>query len=190
MRSHHHSHGRPSGPHGHRHGHRHGRGGWGEREDGQGRRRRLFDAGELRLVLLRLIAEQPRHGYELIRAIEAQTGGSYVPSPGVVYPTLSVLQDMGQIAEAEAEGARKPFAVTAEGEAELGERKDDVEALMARLSQLASERRHTEHGPVRRAVENLRNALRYRLERDDVQAETVHEAAAILDEAARRIERL
>ena len=71
------------------------------------------------LVLLKLIADQPRHGYELIRAIEELTGGAYVPSPGVIYPTLTLLQDMGRIEEAAAEGPRKAFAVTADGTAEL-----------------------------------------------------------------------
>ncbi len=104
--------------HAHGHGHRHhfgggggrrgfGRGGWGEAEDGRGgRRRRIFDAGELRLVLLKLISDHPRHGYELIRAIEELSGGFYVPSPGVVYPTLTMLHEMGQIEEAAARAAR------------------------------------------------------------------------------------
>ena len=75
-----------------------------------GGRRRVFDSGELRLVLLKLISDQPRHGYDLIRAIEELTGGAYAPSPGVVYPTLTLLQDMGHIDEQKSEGARKAFA--------------------------------------------------------------------------------
>ena len=155
-----------------------------------GRRRRVFDSGELQLVLLKLIADQPRHGYELIRAIEELTGGAYVPSPGVIYPTLTLLQDMGRIEEATAEGPRKPFAVTAEGSAELEAKKQEVDALFARLAQLASMRERTDGGPVRRAMGNLRTVLLDRLGRDGVQSETMHEVAAILDEAARKIERL
>jgi DNA-binding PadR family transcriptional regulator len=188
--------------HGHRHGHRHhfavgggrrgfGRGGWGEPEEGRGgRRRRVFDAGELRLVLLKLIADQPRHGYELIRAIEELSGGFYVPSPGVVYPTLTMLHEMGQIEEATSGGARKAFSVTADGTEHLVARKADVEALFARLVQLATARERTDGGPIRRALQNLRMVLMNRLERDELPAETVHQAAAILDEAAQRIERL
>src|SRR4051812_32135574 len=75
-------------------------GGDGERErPGGGRQRRMFDGGELRLVLLRLIADEPRHGYDLIRAIEELTGGAYAPSPGVVYPTITLLDEMGLIEE-------------------------------------------------------------------------------------------
>ena len=68
------------------------------------RPQRMFEGGELRLVLLKLIADEPRHGYDLIRAIEELTGGEYAPSPGVVYPTLTLLQDMGLIEEAAGEG--------------------------------------------------------------------------------------
>ena len=68
----------------------------------RGGRRRFFDAGQLRLVLLKLISMQPRHGYDLIRAVEELTGGAYVPSPGVVYPALSMLEDMNQVAGTEA----------------------------------------------------------------------------------------
>jgi DNA-binding PadR family transcriptional regulator len=170
---------------------RHGFGrGWDEHGERQGKRRRVFDSAELRLVLLKLIADQPRHGYELIRAIEELSGGFYVPSPGVVYPTLTMLQDMGQIEEAAAAGARKAFAATADGTAELAAKKEDVEALFARLAQLATARERADPAPIRRAMGNLRTVLLYRLDRENVRAETLHEIAAILDEAAQKIERL
>src|SRR5436853_4490307 len=116
--------------HGHRHhfggrGGRHGfgHGGWGgpdgERGERGGRRQRVFDSGELRLVLLKLISDQPRHGYDLIRAIEELSGGAYVPSPGVVYPALSMLQDLDHIEGTAAENARKAFAITQSGTADL-----------------------------------------------------------------------
>lgn len=182
-------HGGPRGRHfGHRG--RHGFGRDGEPGEGRSRRRRVFDSGELQLVLLKLIADQPRHGYELIRAIEELTGGAYVPSPGVIYPTLTLLQDMGRIEEATAAGPRKAFAVTADGTAELEAKKPEVEALFARLAELASMRERTDGGPVRRAMGNLRTVLLDRLSKDGVQSETMHEVAAILDEAARKIERL
>src|SRR5215218_5254244 len=111
-----------------------GAGGWGghRRRD----RKRMFEGGELRLVLLKLIADEPRHGYDLIRAIEDLTGGEYAPSPGVVYPTLTLLQDMGLIEEAAGKGPRKPFQVTDEGRAHVAEREEEVEALFERLRDL------------------------------------------------------
>jgi len=193
MRPSHHFHGHDSYRHaaGRRGHHGFGRGGRGEADDARGgRRRRVFDAGELRLVLLKLIADQPRHGYDLIRAIEDLTGGFYVPSPGIVYPTLTLLQDMGQIEEATPGGTRKQFAATAEGSEHLAAKRQEVEALFARLSQLATARQRTDGGPIRRAMENLRAVLMYRLERDNLETETLHAAAAILDDAAQKIERL
>jgi DNA-binding PadR family transcriptional regulator len=175
-----------------------GRGGnWGEWGDwggeGWGRqrgRRRVFDSGELRLVLLKLIADEPRHGYDLIRAIEEMTHGVYAPSPGVIYPTLTLLEDMGLIAEAESGGSRKAFAATAEGRAHLEEKKDEVEGLLARLAGLGDDRRKAGGPPIKRAVGNLLSALWHRVTRDEVDEETIHEIAAILDEAAQKIERL
>jgi DNA-binding PadR family transcriptional regulator len=108
----------------------------------------------------------------------------------VVYPTLTLLQDMGRIEETTAAGPRKAFAVTADGTAELEAKKPEVEALFARLAQLATARERTDGGPIRRAMGNLRAVLLNRLDREGVQTETLHEVAAILDEAARKIERL
>jgi DNA-binding PadR family transcriptional regulator len=155
-----------------------------------GGRRRMFDSGELRLVLLKLIGDQPRHGYDLIREIETLSGGAYVPSPGVIYPTLTLLADMGHVDEAKGEGARKLFAITADGSAHLAEKAEEVVALLAKLAELATRREKTEGGPVRRAMLNLRQVLHQRLTTDDVSPETLHEVAEILDAAAQKIERL
>ncbi len=158
--------------------------------NGGGGRRRVFDAGELRLVLLKLIEDQPRHGYDLIREIEARTGGAYAPSPGVIYPTLTLLQDMGLIEETASEGAKKQFSITEAGKAELGTKADMVTTLMARLTEMGAERAKTDGAPIRRAMGNLRAVLQNRLTTDDVNGDTLHDVAAILDEAAQKIERL
>ena len=153
-------------------------------------RRRMFGSGELRLVLLKLIADEPRHGYDLIRAIEELTGGDYAPSPGVVYPTLTMLADMGLIEEVAAEGSRKAFAATAEGKAHLEENADEVEALFERLEEAAPDKEGKRHPPIGRAIGNLMNALRHRVAHDGFDEALVHEITEILDEAAQRIERL
>ena len=158
---------------------------------GRGRRaRRMFESGELRLVLLKLIADEPRHGYDLIRAIEDLTGGEYAPSPGVVYPTLTLLQDMGLIEEAAGEGARKPFQITEEGRTHLDERADEVESLFERLADLKPSDGSMAGPAIGRAVKNLMTALSHRIGRDGLNEELLHEIAAILDEAAQRIERV
>jgi DNA-binding PadR family transcriptional regulator len=161
-------------------------GGRGRRRQG---RRRMFESGELRLVLLKLIAEQPRHGYDLIRAIEELTGGEYAPSPGVIYPTLTLLQDMGLIEESGAEGARKAYSATEAGREHLNERSSEVEELFERLRGLAPRDRQTGGPPIGRAVRNLMTALSHRISSEGVDEELLYEIAAILDEAAQRIER-
>lgn len=157
---------------------------------GGGRGRRMFDAGGLRLILLKLLSEQPRHGYDLIRAIEARSGGAYAPSPGVVYPTLTMLGDMELIVEQRSEGTRRSFAVTAAGETLLAEKTEEVAALFARLDELAATARPGEEAPVRRAMMNLRAALQHRLGRTDATADTAHDIAALIDATAQKIERL
>jgi DNA-binding PadR family transcriptional regulator len=165
-----------------------GRGGGGPRRGG-GRGRRMFESGELRLVLLKLIADEPRHGYDLIRAIEELTDGEYAPSPGVIYPTLTLLQDMGLIEEAAGEGSRKPFQATAEGKAHLEEKRDEIEALFERLNDLKPRESHG-GATIGRATQNLMAAIRNRVSRHGWDEELTHEVTAILDEAAQRIERL
>src|SRR6202163_1906689 len=103
--------------HGHLgHGRGHGRGGLDEDESqwrGRGGRGRAFEYGKLRFVVLQLIGEKPSHGYEIIKAIEDKTGGAYAPSPGVVYPTLTLLEDLGYIAAGANDDNRKLYKITA-----------------------------------------------------------------------------
>jgi DNA-binding PadR family transcriptional regulator len=165
-------------------------GDWGDDWSGRRGRRRQFDSAELRLILLKLIADQPRHGYDLIRAIEELTGGEYSPSPGVVYPTLTLLNDMGFIEQSETEGARKAFAITADGKTHLEEKAEEVQALFGRLEGLGAQQRRAEAAPIGRAVRNLLTALWQRVTNEDMDEERLHDIAAILDEAAQKIERL
>ncbi len=169
----------------------HGRGlrGGGRDGSGGGRRGRMFDGGELKLVLLGLIGEAPRHGYDLIREIEERTGGAYAPSPGVIYPTLTLLDDMGLI-EGVADGSKKQFAITDAGRAELDAKAAELKTLMDRLAELGAQRAKTDTGPVSRAMGNLRAVLANRVTADGVTPETLHDIAALLDEVAQKVERL
>ena len=177
-----------------------GWGGFGRQDDGGraggGRRSprgRVLDSAELRLVLLKLIWEEPRHGYELIKAIEALSGGVYAPSPGMVYPTLTLLGDMGHVTET-ADGSRKRFSITDAGAQVLADETAAVSAAIARLEDLAKLNTRPETGPVRRAMRNLHTVLQARMAQPDgdgpVQKALQLDVAAILDEAASRIERL
>ena len=158
---------------------------------GRGRgRRRVFESGELRLVLLKLVADEPRHGYDLIRAVEELTGGEYAPSPGVIYPTLTLLQDMGLIEEAPGDGPRKPFQVTEEGRAHLEEKSEEVDGLLERLGDLRPSQHAEGASPIWRAMRNLGMAIRHRVTHGEITDETKFELAALIDELAQKIERL
>ncbi len=152
--------------------------------------KRMFAQGELRLTLLLLIADRPRHGYELIKDIEELTSGDYTPSPGAVYPTLQLLADEGKIEEAEAEGAKKPFQATDEGRAELDERKDEVQRLMSRLAIHGKRSRDVRSPDLLRAMSNLGTAIGNRARKGGVDKAAMDEIVDIIDDLAKRIERL
>ena len=158
--------------------------------EGRGRGRRLFASGELRLLLIDLLSQENRHGYDLIKAIEELTGGAYAPSPGVVYPTLALLADEGLIAEAAGEGPRRAFTLTEAGHAEAAAQAEAIAAITARLKALADASNREASPPVMRAMANLRMALKTRVFAAGFDEATAHGIADILDEAARRIERL
>lgn len=130
------------------------------RGPGGGRRGRMFGPGDLRLVLLALIEQEPRHGYDLIKAIETLFGGGYAPSPGVVYPTLSLLADEGLISGADDAGGKRVFSLTEAGKAWLDENRAAVDGVMQRMA-LAARRVAGEQTPdvVREAFMTLRQAV-------------------------------
>ncbi|MEO9463553.1 MAG: PadR family transcriptional regulator [Marinomonas sp.] len=167
--------------------------GGGRRRGGRGagrRRTRMFGQGELRLALLHLIAEQTRHGYELIKAIEELTGGAYAPSPGAVYPTLSLMVDEAVISEAASEGARKNFAITKEGSAELDVRAEEVAALLERLTAHGEDAQGPSSPDLFRAMGNLTSVLKNRARSGGLGKETLDQIVDLIDEMAKKIERL
>jgi DNA-binding PadR family transcriptional regulator len=158
--------------------------GWGGRHGLGGgdmmRAGRMLAQGDLRLIALALIAEQPRHGYEIIKVLEEKTGGWYSPSPGIVYPTLTYLEDAGYVT-AQAEGSKKLYTITAEGRAHLDDNREFVDAVLERLSAIGErvsrmrrrfegdedDRRGARISPlVRAAIDNLREVAAERLAAD------------------------
>lgn len=170
--------------------HGHGRhGGRFEGGPGEGRGRgRFFEQGQLRLVLLALIAEAPRHGYEIIKAIEERLGGGYSPSPGVIYPTLTLMNELGYTTVSDTDGGRKLYTITDEGRAHLAENQGMVDAILARMDRASA--KSGERSPqVVRAIENMKTALHLRLARGPLSEVEAQAIADALDTAARAIER-
>jgi DNA-binding PadR family transcriptional regulator len=165
----------------------HERGAHGGRERHGGGR--VFDQGDLRWVILKLISEKPSHGYELIKAIEERLGGAYSPSPGVIYPTLTLLEELGLVSVVQSEGAKKAYAITTEGEVALQENQAAVEAIFKRIADVAERLGGGPDPRIIRAMENLRLALRLKLERGKLGDAQVAAVTAALDLAAQTIER-
>ena len=108
---------------------------WGPRgRHTRGRMGRIFEQGDLKYVILRLLEEKPRHGYEIIKELEDRFGGAYSPSPGTVYPTLTMLEDLGYAKVTPDEGGRKVYEITPEGAAYLKEHSTTVDSIFERIA--------------------------------------------------------
>lgn len=212
MRHHHHFHGHRAGLAfalgliGRRHAHGHGPGGWSERfgdgfggDDGFGRGRK-FTSEDLQLMLLALLAERPSHGYELIKALDARSNGFYSPSPGMVYPALTYLEELNYVSVT-LEGNRKRYELSTDGRAYLAANRERADLILAKLTHFGRKmdvmRRalagqdpaaETEGGWVRELIE-ARHALRHALLlRTNASPEEQRRIAAILARATVEIE--
>lgn len=166
------------GRHGGRGGRGFGAGPWGGR---------MFGGQDLRYVILQLISEKPSHGYEIIKSIQERMGGNYAPSPGIVYPMLTMLEEMGYASVAQ-EGTRKLYSITEDGAKALAENKAVVDAIFARMQQSRTEFASQRPQQIERAVENLRMALRMKM--GSLTTEQIHAVTDIIDAAAKQIERI
>ena len=148
----------------------------------------MFDGGELRLVILALVAEKPRYGYEIIKALGERVGGDYSPSPGVVYPTLTMLEEMGYASASQDQAGRKLYTLTPEGEV-LAENKAQVDAIFARFGE-DDDSRFAGFVSVKRAMLNLRATVRLRLRGRGATPEQIQAIVDAVDAAAKAIERV
>lgn len=180
---------------GHR-GHRGGRDDAGHRDRPSFLRGRKFGADELQLLLLTLLKEQASYGYELIKILSEKSGGFYTPSPGVIYPALTYLEDVGHVT-VQPEGNRKRFAINADGEAYLAQNQEVAEALMAKLAlfasqsdsvnQAMSEHRQAFAPALMEAIHSLRSEL-HQFHNSD--AESQSKAAKIIQQALAQLKAL
>lgn len=161
------------------------------RATSHGRRRgKIFSSEELQIVLLSMIVEKPRHGYDLIREIEARSNGAYTPSPGMVYPILTLFVEMGVAEVVDTSEAKKIFTATKAGEQSVVENADKLKDLMATLTLLADQKDKTDAPSIRRAIGNLKSAISDRLSQENVDKEVIFSVTELIDEAASKIERL
>ena len=177
-----------------------GRGGWGDTDFmgwffGPSRRRggpfrggRMFEQGDLKYVILQLLDEKPRHGYEIIKALEERFGGIYSPSAGTVYPTLTLLEDLGYARVSVEEGGKKIYSITDEGRAYLAQNRSAVDDIFERIAELGSTFLSDAMMDINRAFKDVGQATYRggpRVFRDKDAARKIKE---ILEQAAREID--
>ncbi|MDH2376842.1 MULTISPECIES: PadR family transcriptional regulator [Providencia] len=186
------------GRHGHGHGERchgegrHGRGHGDDSQRGRGRGkglRRLFDHGDLHIMVLSLVAKKPSYGYEIIKDIQEASNGLYVPSPGVIYPTLTLLEEQGFLESQIVERNRKSFTITPEGSAHLAQNKE-IEAVIARKLAKARDMQQGSNlaEDIEVAVSRFKALLRHKMVLKQLNEEQTRQIASIINDAVKQIE--
>jgi len=168
-----------------------GFGGWGP-QGGHGRWRgraaRLFEQGDLKYVILRLLEEKPRHGYEIIKELESRFGGSYAPSPGTVYPTLTMLEDLGYARVVPEEGGKKIYEITDEGRKHLAEHSTTVNDIFDRIARFVEGFTDTPMTELNQAFQRLARATYKTATTHIREKETLAKLREIIQRAADEID--
>jgi DNA-binding PadR family transcriptional regulator len=158
------------------------------RPRGRWRGGRMFEQGDLRYVVLRLLEEKPRHGYEIIKALEERFSGTYAPSPGVVYPTLQLLEDLGYARIVPGPEGKKTYEITDAGRAYLAENQDTVDSIFDRISKLMGHFMDEPMTEVHSAFRKVGKATYSRATDAAQNPATLRQIVEILDRAAKEIE--
>lgn len=164
-------------------------GGGGKRRRGGFGGGRLFEQGDLKLVILRLLDEKPRHGYEIIKELEERSCGRYTPSAGAVYPTLTLLEDMGYAVATPEEGGKKVYTITDAGRAHLAENKPAADELFERVGQFGDAVFGDGVRPARDAMIGLAKAFGSAMMNGRRSPEQVATIKDILDRATEELKR-
>ena len=151
--------------------------------------RRMFGAGGVKLAVLKLLSEEPAHGYQLIKRMEERLAGGYTPSAGAIYPTLNLLEDEGLI-EASVQENRKMYSITAEGSKFLESNKARVDAIFAQLEEAGRSFARGRSPELMRAFGNLRGAVSARVSRGNATEEQIRKMVEAIDAAAKAIDEL
>jgi DNA-binding PadR family transcriptional regulator len=149
----------------------------------------MFDGGEIKLVILKLLVEQPSYGYQLIKTMEERLAGGYTPSAGVIYPTLTMLEEEG-LATSSTENSKKVYSVTADGIAFLEENKERVGELFMRLEETGRGFERGRSPGIMKAFMNLRGAVMARVTRESIKPEQILKITAAINAAAKAIDEL
>ena len=166
------------------------RGGWERGFGGPGGRERLFDAGDLKLVILKLLSEEPSYGYQLIKTMEERLAGGYAPSPGVIYPTLTLLEEEGLASVVPSETGKKVYSVTPEGLQLIETNKARLDQIFERLNEKGEHFQRGRSPELMKAFMDLRGAVLARMARGNLTPEQTSKIAEAIHAAAKAIDQL
>lgn len=153
------------------------------------RRERMFETGDIRLLMLHFLQQRSAHGYELIKAIEELSKGEYTPSASIIYPNLTYLEEQGFVLANQEEGGKKQYTITGEGAALLNQQGELLTTVTERLHSLAILSNNRSIPEMQRAINNIRSALNLRLAKGPIEQETLYKITDALDRATKEIER-
>jgi DNA-binding PadR family transcriptional regulator len=162
----------------------------GRRPRWHGRAARFFEQGDLKYVILRLLEEKPRHGYDIIKELENRFGGSYAPSPGTVYPTLTMLEDLGYARVVPEEGGKKIYEITDEGRKHLAEHSTTVDDIFERIARFVQGFTDEPMTELNRSFQRLARATYKTATSHLGDKETIQRLREIIQRAADEIEAL
>lgn len=153
------------------------------------RREKMLEASEIRLLMLHFLELRAAHGYELIKSVEELSKGEYSPSPGIIYPNLTLLEEMEAIQVVDAQATRKAYRLTPAGKAQLADQRETVSGLIVRLSSLAVLVNNRRIPAVEQAIHGLKVALNRRLAQEDISDAALQTLIQALHDAAEKITR-
>ncbi|WP_229921218.1 PadR family transcriptional regulator [Rahnella victoriana] len=153
------------------------------------RRERMFETGDIRVLMLHFLQQRAAHGYELIKAIEELAKGEYTPSASIIYPNLTFLEEQGLISSGQEEGGKKQYSITAEGVQSLAEQEELLTSVTEKLHSLAILSNNRSIPEMQRAINNIRMALNLRLAKGPIEQDTLYTIIDALDRATKEIER-
>ncbi|NIF23155.1 PadR family transcriptional regulator [Pantoea sp. Acro-835] len=147
----------------------------------------MLDASDIRLLMLHFLAQSPAHGYELIKSVEELSKGEYSPSPGIIYPNLTLLEETDAISVVDAQASRKAYSLNKAGSEILAESSEQIASLIQRLSSMAVLVNNRNIPDVEKSIHNLRSALNLRLSQENISQASLDKVIAAMNEAAEKI---
>lgn len=153
-------------------------------------RKRLFETGHMKLLVLHLISQAPKFSYDIIKEVGAVVGGGYTPSTGTIYPTLNYLEEQHFIHAELNTDERKQYSITTLGEQHLAVERSTVEKILCRFDARKQIHNNEVYVDIKRAMENLKASLRIKIQHCELTPEQVFEIAEKIDQAAVEISRM